>query len=89
MSNALQIERTIKPKISFKHILLLILLAVAILILTNWFSIKSVANNSLNFKSDDLTQLVEEIYSAGEITDATNKTTKETRKTTRKAVTLH
>ncbi len=71
MNTTLQIK-TNKPKISFYHILLLILGTIAIFILTNWFSIKQATENTPNFNSDDLTELAEEIYNSGSITDAVN-----------------
>ncbi len=70
MNTALQIK-TIKPKISFTHIIVLILLTIAILILTNQLIIKQAVNNTPN-NFENLTELAEEIYSAGEITNAVN-----------------
>lgn len=70
METALQIQ-TIKPKISFKHILLLILLTAAIFILLNKLVINTAVNNAPN-NFNDLEELAEEIYSSGEISDAVN-----------------
>jgi len=71
MNTALQIQ-TKQPKISFKQIFLLILLTVALFMLTHWFSLKQATPNASNFKYEELTELAEEIYNAGAITDAVN-----------------
>jgi len=71
MNTALQIQ-TKQPKISFKQIFLLTLLTVALFMLTHWFSLKQATPNASNFKYEELTELAEEIYNAGAITDAVN-----------------
>ncbi len=70
MNTALQIQ-TRQPKISFIQIFLLILFSVAVFILIHWFGVEP-ANTSASsvFGYEEATELAEEIYEAGAITQA-------------------
>jgi len=70
MNTALQIQ-TRQPKISFIQIFLLILFSVAVFILIHWLSVER-ANTSASsvFGYEEATELAEEIYEAGAITQA-------------------
>ena len=63
---------TKQPKFNFGYLLLFIVVLFALFLLSNLFTISKVAKNSPQHNFEKLTELAEEIYDAGTITDAIN-----------------
>lgn len=63
---------TKQPKFNFGYLLLFIVVLSALFLLSNLFSVSKVVKNSSQHNFEELTELAEEIYDAGTITDAIN-----------------
>lgn len=68
MNTAISITKP--PKISLKYVLLFVGVSFALFLLSNFFTVTEVAENTPDLTTEDLGEIAEEIYNAGEISEA-------------------